>query len=388
MSYSEVFGTVNYPNYIPSPDDGYTRSATSMIIASIKTNLDSKTTAAAKSIDNLAEVEICGTKVSASSGPPPQSSGREESRTGKTYVADAKRIVQDYDKSNFAGGERNQKDYAVNSFVNFMYYVAFSMLENAPERRQPKRVILPLRTLEQTDASSSSGNPVYNLALEIREPNDDWKNEELFESHRAHQPLTEETNRHVLGCAVVANGDNKVSLEQLNTKHDEMAVELWGKQFNRVSVWGIVVKGSVVEVKQAGPESTSLTDPIDLTTEGGRGLFITYLVNLSYCEEHKLGFDPTVKYLKDLNCWEITVRAIDEKGNPVEKPYYGYSYSCLPFNRRDLSFEKYMYAKTTKPTLSADGSVPKYQRDGNDILIKDMWIERSKMQNWQKHAQI
>lgn len=286
-----------------------------------------------------------------------------KSSDANRYVPDGTKAVRSYIKANFVEGERNQKDFAAKCFAEFAYYVAATMLLYASKDHPPKRVILPIRPFQEND-------DVFNLTLEVREPNNNWQHEELFQSDKEYEPWTAEAFDKVLGSAVVANdNDDGVTIDQLRDQYKEMTVELCGRQFSRRFTWGVVIRGSMVEVKKACPSCALEAYAFDMATGHGREAVVNFLVCLSYCEKHKLGFDPTVRYLKDLKCWEVKVP--DEGGK--DKVFYGYDPEHFPFYNPNYSFSKYMIAKATKPTLNPDGSAPEYRMDKNDVTIKDLW---------------
>lgn len=396
MSSLESYTEGNVLNFIPVPDDGYAQTGASCVALIVSNALDIKfgvkrepsaqdvanpvlrlyTPGTADFYDmSLKTAKVCNDhfdkevkreqqKQNAALGSFP-SSGYGGSSTER-YIPDATKIAHDYTKTNFVNGERSRKDFAANCFTDFMYYVAATILHCAPRNCPPKRVILPIRHLI-TDADDNDGS-IYNFAVEVRKPNSDWQSEKLFKSDRAFGPWTTVPFHRILGGAIVANDDDKSTIDEMHGKQDGSTILLCERQVIRRFVWGFVVRGSKVEIKRSNFMFSGITNPFDISTSVGREFLIEFLVNMSYCEEYKLGFDPTVKYLPDLNCWQIAVPDKDK-----ERLFYGFDPFHIPSYRSDHGFSKYVVAKTTKPTRNADGSAPKYKIDKNDATIKDVW---------------
>ncbi|KAJ2004914.1 hypothetical protein GGI06_005504, partial [Coemansia sp. S85] len=69
--------------------------------------------------------------------------------------------------------------------------------------------------------------------------------------------------------------------------------------------WGLTICGHSVYVCHFGSDKVVSSKPIDVTTPEGRHAFIELLVSWSMCDDSQLGRDPTIKYLPDLDCWQV-----------------------------------------------------------------------------------
>ncbi|KAJ2841135.1 hypothetical protein J3B02_006032, partial [Coemansia erecta] len=88
--------------------------------------------------------------------------------------------------------------------------------------------------------------------------------------------------------------------------------EIYDKQHNRRFAWGLTICGFDMRICIFGANYILASDKFDLKTYDGKEQFIRLLVYWSFCEEHRLGYDPSIRRLKDLGCWEIDVPKLDE----------------------------------------------------------------------------
>ncbi|PIA19759.1 hypothetical protein COEREDRAFT_68597, partial [Coemansia reversa NRRL 1564] len=108
---------------------------------------------------------------------------------------------------------------------------------------------------------------------------------------------------------------NTTNLESGQAQLFRYTRRIYQTQHNRRFLWGMVLCGAFMQVYVFTPSHASASPSIDITTIEGRGLFIQLLANWSFCEEHLLGYDPTIKYLENLQCWEIQVPTDDSRNN-------------------------------------------------------------------------
>ncbi|KAJ2877726.1 hypothetical protein FB639_003639 [Coemansia asiatica] len=116
---------------------------------------------------------------------------------------------------------------------------------------------------------------------------------------------------------------------------------------------------------------------MDISAAAGRHEFVRLLVYWSFSEEHRLGYDPTVRRLSELSCWEIEVPvyveskndATAETGMPLTKTYYSNLMVTVPerlFGRHTRCF----LATPDKPSDSRELEIDDYT-----VFIKDAWPE-------------
>ncbi|KAJ2808818.1 hypothetical protein H4R20_000599 [Coemansia guatemalensis] len=154
---------------------------------------------------------------------------------------------------------------------------------------------------------------------------------------------------------------------------------IYQRQHNRRLLWGMVICGTYVQVYKFTPSHASASLSMDITTSGRRRLFIQLLANWSYCEEHILGYDPTISYLDDLQCWEIQV-PIEDSGNngstagskPCVQTFYSNTI-LVNANRLFGRHTRCFAAVVEKPTVERPitSMTP-------TVNIKDSWPEAEK----------
>ncbi|KAJ2504458.1 hypothetical protein H4217_009400, partial [Coemansia sp. RSA 1939] len=76
---------------------------------------------------------------------------------------------------------------------------------------------------------------------------------------------------------------------------------------DRRFMWGITACDTRVRACVATSGGALASHEMDTSTEKGRREYIQLLVDWSMCDWQQLGFDPSVRWLKNLNCWEIDV---------------------------------------------------------------------------------
>ncbi|KAJ2782860.1 hypothetical protein H4R18_002009 [Coemansia javaensis] len=137
-------------------------------------------------------------------------------------------------------------------------------------------------------------------------------------------------------------------------------------QYDRRFAWGVTVCGTGVRVCVLGPNFAAASPCISLATEDGRAALVRLLVRWSFCEEHQLGYDPSIAYEPDSACWSIQVPGL---GGAAAETFYTNEMFAIAdrlFGRHTRCF----YASPTVPrpgqlTSACDGAV----------VIKDMWPE-------------
>ncbi|KAJ2210139.1 hypothetical protein EV179_006422, partial [Coemansia sp. RSA 487] len=82
---------------------------------------------------------------------------------------------------------------------------------------------------------------------------------------------------------------------------------LYAKQTNRRFTWGFTICGSVVHACVFGNDDMFVSKPMDVMEPNGRKELVALLVNMAYCEEDQLGYDPTIRLYEDGGVKEIDV---------------------------------------------------------------------------------
>ncbi|KAJ1877791.1 hypothetical protein LPJ66_012028, partial [Kickxella alabastrina] len=105
----------------------------------------------------------------------------------------------------------------------------------------------------------------------------------------------------------VGQGSSSDDVDDAALQLSKHCRRIYRAQPNRRFVWGLTICGSSVRAYLFGSNFVLVSEAMDICTEAGRGEVIKLFVNLSFSEDHRLGFDPSIKHLHDLDCWEITV---------------------------------------------------------------------------------
>ncbi|KAJ1799518.1 hypothetical protein LPJ59_001765 [Coemansia sp. RSA 2399] len=137
--------------------------------------------------------------------------------------------------------------------------------------------------------------------------------------------------------------------------------DMYAGQYNRRFAWGLAVGGKQTQVVFFGPNYALASPTINIDKPNGRAQLVKLLVSWSFCEYHRLGYDPTITYNDELKCYEIMA---DREG--ISTIYYSSGAVIEPdrlFGRRTRCFT----AGTAKP-------VPGVEIEP-DIFIKDAWVE-------------
>ncbi|KAJ2862239.1 hypothetical protein GGI22_002245 [Coemansia erecta] len=137
--------------------------------------------------------------------------------------------------------------------------------------------------------------------------------------------------------------------------------DIYAGQYNRRFAWGMAIGGKQIQVVFFGPNYALASPTINIDRPNGRAQLVKLLVNWSFCEYHRLGYDPTITYNDELKCYEILA---DREG--VSTIYYSSGAVIEPdrlFGRRTRCFT----ASTAKPAHGV--------KIEPDIFIKDAWVE-------------
>ncbi|KAJ2495500.1 hypothetical protein GGH96_006365, partial [Coemansia sp. RSA 1972] len=149
----------------------------------------------------------------------------------------------------------------------------------------------------------------------------------------------------------------------------EYSKGVYWNQHNRRFIWGLVAGGPKVKACVLGPNFLLASQFMDVTTVEGRLELIRYLVNWSFCEVPKLGYDPTIRFNRVHGC--LTIQMADNNGPmPTQTTYYLREIVVIAervFGRHTRCFV------VGKQPPSSDGDCD----TSGDILIKDAWPEVS-----------
>ncbi|KAJ2655531.1 hypothetical protein IWW48_005492 [Coemansia sp. RSA 1200] len=150
--------------------------------------------------------------------------------------------------------------------------------------------------------------------------------------------------------------------------------QVYANQHDRRFMWGITVCDTRVSACILTSGGALASHEMDVSTVQGRRQYIQLLVDWSLCDWHQLGFDPSVRWRKDLKYWEIDV-------------------PCLAATASDGSDQQLAASSTTttyffdKAYVAADHLFGRHTRcfpaslerpESNkpiepDVLVKDAW---------------
>ncbi|KAJ2762487.1 hypothetical protein H4S06_000636 [Coemansia sp. BCRC 34490] len=152
--------------------------------------------------------------------------------------------------------------------------------------------------------------------------------------------------------------------------------EIYMAQHDRRFVWGIAMCSSVLQSCVFGSNYAATSENMDIAAPAGRKAFVQLLVNWSFCESHKLGYDPTISYDYKAHCLAIQATSSDRDGRVTTKTFYSREVLVCAermFGRHTRCFK----ATATKPLPLTDTDVrpPHEQMADCNVIIKDAWAE-------------
>ncbi|KAJ2741841.1 hypothetical protein H4S06_005819, partial [Coemansia sp. BCRC 34490] len=83
--------------------------------------------------------------------------------------------------------------------------------------------------------------------------------------------------------------------------------QIYTNQNDHHFMWGITACDTRVRACILTSGGVLASHKMDASTATGCSEYIQLLVDWSMCDWHQLGFDPSVRWLEDLDCWEIDV---------------------------------------------------------------------------------
>ncbi|KAJ1764908.1 hypothetical protein LPJ74_006540 [Coemansia sp. RSA 1843] len=136
---------------------------------------------------------------------------------------------------------------------------------------------------------------------------------------------------------------------------------IYNEQYDRRFAWGMAVGGKKVQAVFFGPDYALASDTICVDDASGRAKLVKLLVDWSFCESHRLGYDPAILHNKRLRYYEINVGGED---GPIT--YYSKS-AVISAERLFGRHTRCFIASTAKPGHGATIEP--------DIFIKYAWPE-------------
>ncbi|KAJ2804797.1 hypothetical protein H4R20_002361 [Coemansia guatemalensis] len=274
-------------------------------------------------------------------------------------------------------------------FMSLIRFVACRIQESAltvsdmvNSNVKPRRLVLPTVQMDFKcrDAKESERIDFGILSAPIDTVVDDCYSANGADSRTRN--IAAKSNPGYADMLLVVEAKQSMSTANLESARAQLfryTRNIYQRQHNRRLLWGMVICGTYVQVYIFTPSHASASPSMDITTSEGRRLFIQLLTNWSYCEEHRLGYDPTINYLDELQCWEIQVPIEDSDNNgstTVSEPRVQTFYSntiLVNANRLFGRHTRCFAAVAEKPTV--DRPITSMAPSVN---IKDSWPEADK----------
>ncbi|KAJ2389981.1 hypothetical protein H4S02_002095 [Coemansia sp. RSA 2611] len=138
--------------------------------------------------------------------------------------------------------------------------------------------------------------------------------------------------------------------------------QVYANQPNRRFAWGVTICATLVQVVLFENDRMISSKDMDVTTSAGIAAYIKFIVSLCFCEEHQLGYDPSMTWCSENKYWIIKCpgRTPD---NDDKQPATYYA--------RDLVFvADHLFGRHTRGFYASDD--PELV-DQPDTFIKDAW---------------
>ncbi|KAJ2717742.1 hypothetical protein H4R23_005218, partial [Coemansia sp. Cherry 401B] len=137
---------------------------------------------------------------------------------------------------------------------------------------------------------------------------------------------------------------------------------LYANQPNRRFAWGVTICGTLVRVVLFENDRMVSSKDMDVTTSAGIAAYIKFIVSLCFCEEHQLGYDPSMTWCSENEYWIIKCPG-HTPDNDDEQPATYYA--------RDLVFvADHLFGRHTRGFYASDNLE---LVDQPDTFIKDAW---------------
>ncbi|KAJ2799465.1 hypothetical protein H4R20_004429 [Coemansia guatemalensis] len=180
----------------------------------------------------------------------------------------------------------------------------------------------------------------------------------------------------IMDCfAVIEVKTSKAHLTKARAHLFQYSKGVYAVQHNRRFLWGMTVCGTAVQVCVLGPNFALVSGDMDMMSSEGRRSLVQLAVNWSLCEDYRLGYDPTMAYNSELQCWEIQSEQFDEQN--ICKPVTYYAREVVVYTERLVGRHTRCFkATTTMPSApDPESDLDPHEQMHCDIFIKDAWTE-------------
>ncbi|KAJ2315187.1 hypothetical protein IWW54_000455 [Coemansia sp. RSA 2705] len=237
-----------------------------------------------------------------------------------------------------------------NAHTSLIHFIACRMKElrdglNASDAASnPKRFLLVCGS-GQTQTKASENSSLNDLICAVVDPSVT----QLGEANSTNTVLF-----------VKAERSGRQDLAYCQLIHDTRS--LYADQPNRRFAWGVTICATLVRVILFENDRMVSSKDMDVTTSTGLAAYIKFIVSLCFCEEHQLGYDPSMTWCSENKYWIIKCpgRTPD---NDDEQPATYYA-------RDPVFVADHLFGRHTRGFYASDD--PELV-DQPDTFIKDAW---------------
>ncbi|KAJ1852676.1 hypothetical protein LPJ76_005311 [Coemansia sp. RSA 638] len=271
-------------------------------------------------------------------------------------------------------------------FVELINFVAELVVrppldqQPASSDEQPQRLV---RSYNMTDVKPDNAEGGYRVDMALKCDalnynslnNDDGYDENSFqiseEDLKANGIWNDDRPNYpcIFAVVEVKSDSSDAKMQDGFSQLIEHSKGVYRNQHNRRFIWGLVSGGPNVKACVLGPNFLLASRFMDMTTAEGQLELIGFLVNWSFCELSKLGYDPTVRFNREYRC--LTIDMADSREPGLAQTTY-YLHRTLVFAERVFGRHTRCFVVGEQP-LSSDKDCD----TSANILIKDAWPEVS-----------
>ncbi|KAJ2661325.1 hypothetical protein IWW48_002478 [Coemansia sp. RSA 1200] len=256
-------------------------------------------------------------------------------------------------------------------FDAFMRFVAERVLRSTHVSKldlpRPKRTV---EAFDKHDVKVEGAEQSYRLDIfiECLPMGPDGK---LVETSKSSKPRYEKMFTVVEAKKTNSELDVRNACTQLLIYMREAYIMQWNIRY----IWGLTLCGDAVRVCSFGNDHLLVSRDMKLSEKEGRAKFIQLLVYWSFCEGHRLGYDPTMSWLPELKCWQIEVPKLPEDDRGQQAALVD---SKLFYTRSTIAAAEHLFGRHTRSFLATD-TRPSCTEDtaaeNCSYVIKDSWVE-------------
>ncbi|KAJ2883445.1 hypothetical protein FB639_002173, partial [Coemansia asiatica] len=160
-------------------------------------------------------------------------------------------------------------------------------------------------------------------------------------------------------CIIETNPEESEQWEAYAQAHVN-ACNIYTCQHNRQFVWALTVCGSVLRICLFTNDKMFVSDALDLSRKGGRSSLVEFIARASFCNEYHLGYDPTIRYNKDIDKWQVDIFS-DGKAEP-----------------KTLILDSVLHIATRTTGRHTRCFICTDPDSNEQLLVKDAWAEETK----------